>query len=152
MHWRWGQISYECFYCTSVLVGKSRPLPRRNVGENCLSEWLVQLQLQSLAIPRNCQLQGDFPNRGLCVAVPTVGGTQCSLSEPTDQDFAMRPNNRNKVAILPSAKVGTFATRLSAVYPMGHFWGTKRMQTRDQNNLGLGLTTPRITWWLVMIK
>ena len=31
--------------------------------------------------PRNCQLQGNFPNRGLCVSVPQMGGTQCALAK-----------------------------------------------------------------------
>ena len=30
--------------------------------------------------PRNCPLRGNFPNRGICVSVPQMGGTQCALA------------------------------------------------------------------------
>eukprot|EP00435_Cladocopium_sp_Y103_P055925 s912_g18.t1 len=33
--------------------------------------------LYSPDVSQNCPLQGNFPNRGLCVSVPQMGGTQC---------------------------------------------------------------------------
>lgn len=32
---------------------------------------------QSCTIMQNCPLRGNFPNRGICVSVPQMGGTQC---------------------------------------------------------------------------
>ena len=77
MHWRWGQISYECFYCTSVLVGKSRPLPPEEMWVRiaCLNDlsnynynhWLYQgivscrETFQTEAFVLQCQLW-EAPN------------------------------------------------------------------------------------------